>query len=101
MRKLLLSLSILSAILPVAASAKSVEQLEVETSVAQSFEDGTITNRIVNVHPFMSPNGTEYKQSDIVTRRKANYSANSKHCTAYKTLKGTLSGACAKDWNGL
>lgn len=100
MKKILSTIGILSVLLPVAASARSVEQLEVETFVAQSFEDGTITNRIIAVHPFVAPNLAEYRESDVVTRRKANYRANSFHCTAYKQLKAVPTGVCAKDWNG-
>lgn len=100
MRTFLLTLTAISALMPVAASARSVDQLEVETYVAQSFDDGTITGRIKNVHPFVAPSGTEYRESDVVTRRKANYRANSFHCTAFKTLKVTNTGVCATEWNG-
>ena len=100
MRKTLSIIGILATMAPVMAQARTVTQLETATYVAQSFDDDTITKRIVAVHPFVAPSGTEYRESDVVTRRKANYRANSFHCTAFKTLKVESTGVCATEWNG-
>lgn len=82
------------------ALAASIDRWESVTGVAASFDDGTIKPRIVNVHPFVAPNLTEYRQSDVVTRRLANYRAASQHCQVFKRKTGTPLEVCMAEWNG-